>query len=186
MTNRSRGWMRTTASAFAVLVLATLTLVACTASDPDASDTPSSSARPTPTSTSTAPGTIEPTPTALDDGTYRAAVYAPAEGTVVGEADLEAGTLVDLGGGCLGLEDDDGDRTLVAFPLGTTLENGRVSVVGMGPFGLDQPLRYSGAMGSTADGAFSLALPSGCPPEITDIWYFVVPSSAGVGSPGDD
>jgi hypothetical protein len=170
------------AGAFAAVALIAGVLSGCAAEDP----TPSG-ATGTPTPTDIAPppsatGSVQP----LDDGTYRAAVYAPTEGTIEGEPDLEAGTLVDLGDGCLGLEAEDGTRSLVAFPVGTTLVDGRVSAAGMDAFGLGQPLRYEGATGSSADGAFSLALPDGCPGDVTDVWYFVVPSSAGLGSPADD
>lgn len=148
----------------------------------------------TQTPTSTVPTNTAPPATSgtvlepLDDGEYSAAVYDPSAGTVAGDdgGELEAGTLVDLGGGCLGLEDDDGERRIVAFPVGTTLDGGRVSAVGMDAFGLGQPLRYLGADGRTDAPVFSLALPDGCPADVTDVWYFVVPSSTGIGSPGDD
>lgn len=170
------------AAAAAAVALVAGVLAGCAAEDPGPSGVTA-----TPTPTDVAPpasgaASVQP----LDDGTYRAAVYAPTEGTIEGEADLEAGTLVDLGEGCLGLEAEDGTRSLVAFPVGTTLDDGRVSATGMDAFGLGQPLRYEGAMGSSADGAFSLALPEGCPDDVTDVWYFVAPSSAGIGSAGDD
>lgn len=171
------------ASAIAVLALTAAALLGCAAESPGTSDP----ATMTPTPTDVAPpvtGAASAEP--LDDGEYRAAVYVPTSGTIVGDENLAAGILIDLGDGCLGLEAEDGERALVAFPAGTTLENGLVSAVGMDAFGLDQPLRYAGALGSTTDGAFSLSMPAGCPSDTTDVWYFVVPSSAGTGSTDDD
>ena len=178
---------RTAAGAIAAIALVTGVLAGCATEDPGTSGATATPAPASPTPTDVAPpasgaASVQP----LDDGTYRAAVYAPTEGIIEGEGALESGALVDLGGGCLGLEAEDGTRSLVAFPVGTTLDDGRISTAGMDAFGVGQPLRYEGAMGSSADGAFSLALPDGCPDDITDVWFFVVPSSAGIGSPGDD
>jgi hypothetical protein len=99
---------------------------------------------------------------------------------------LAAGSLVDLGGGCLGLETDTGERSVVAFPVGTTLEDGRVTAVGMDPFGVGQSLRYTGAAGTTASPRLALALPERCPADVGDVWYFVVPKSAGIDGPSAD
>lgn len=170
------------ASAVAVLAIAAAALLGCAAESPGTSDPTTMTPTPTDVAPPATSGTAEP----LDDGEFRAAVYVPTSGTIVGDENLAAGTLIDLGDGCLGLEAEDGERTLVAFPAGTTLENGLVSAVGMDPFGLDQPLRYAGALGSTTDGAFSLSMPSDCPSDTTDVWYFVVPSSAGSGSTDGD
>ncbi|RWZ50985.1 hypothetical protein ELQ90_09235 [Labedella phragmitis] len=139
---------------------------------------PADTSMPSPSATDA--GTVTP----LDDGSYRAAVYV-ADGPVTGDV-LAAGTLVDLGGGCLGLEAEDGRRSLVAFPAGTTLEDGVVSPIGMASFGLGQPLRYTGSAGSVDRPRSALALPEGCPADVADVWYFVVPASAGVDGPGDD
>ncbi|RUR03362.1 hypothetical protein ELQ94_02100 [Labedella endophytica] len=113
-------------------------------------------------------------------------MYDPSAATIAGDpdaADLEAGTLVDLGGGCLGLEDDTGERSIVAFPVGTDLADGRISAVGMDDFELGQPLRYMGANGWTTSPAARLTVPDECPADVTAVWYFIVPSSIGIDSP---
>ncbi len=133
-----------------------------------------------PAPSATDAGTVRP----LEDGSYRAAVYVSDGAAADGE--LAAGSLVDLGDGCLGLDADDGERHLVAFPAGTTLENGMVSPIGMAPFGIGQPLRYGGAAGSVDRPRSALALPEGCPADVSSVWYFVVPKSAGVDGPAAD
>jgi hypothetical protein len=145
---------------------------------------PAASSSSTPIRSTTAPSESgSDTAVPLDDGTYRAATYEP-DG--LPSEVLAAGTLVDLGGGCLGLETDDGARELVAFPTGTTLTDGAVSAVGMAPFGLGQPLRYSGVSGPIDRPRSALALPDGCPDDVSSVWYFVVPDSAGVDAPPSD
>jgi hypothetical protein len=144
-----------------------------------------------PAASSSEPGRTDPAPSAsgtdavvpLDDGTYRAASYVP-DG--IPNEVLAAGTLVDLGGGCLGLESDDGARELVAFPTGTALTDGAVEAVGMAPFGLGQPLRYSGVSAAIDRPRSSLVLPDGCADTAASVWYFVVPKSAGIDAPDAD
>jgi hypothetical protein len=166
-------------AAVAASVLAVAALTGCSAAGPDASSPASTTPTPTAVAPPSTPSAVEP----LDDGDYRAAVYVPGEPY---PEPLYAGSLVDLGDGCLGLEADDGTRSLVAFPVGTTLEGGLVSTVGMDAFGLGQPLRYGGWMDAIATPTGALSVPDGCPSDVTDVWYFVAADSAGIGSPGDD
>lgn len=166
--------------AASVVLLSTVLLAGCAAES--GGDSAADGARsPTPTATAPAPaatgsGSVEP----LDDGEYRAAVYVP--GGLSPSDELAAGTLVDLGDGCLGLESDDGRRSLAAFPVGTTLSGGVVSLVGMDAFSLGQPLRYGGTAGALDEPRASLAVPEGCRDDATEVWYFVVPKSAGAGA----
>jgi hypothetical protein len=173
------GGRRPTGASVAVAVAA-LALLGCAAQGPGTSDVTTNTPTPTsPIPLATASASIEP----LDDGEYRAAVYVPGE---LHPEPLFAGTLVDLGGGCLGLESDHGERSLVAFPVGTTLRNGRVSTVGMDSFGIGQPLRYGGWMDAIAVPTGSLAVPDDCPAEVTDVFYFIPAKSAGTGTTADD
>lgn len=158
---------------------AVVLLSGCAGGPPPPATSSSTPSRPTAAPSGAGSETAVP----LDDGTYRAAAYVP-DG--VPSEVLAAGTLVDLGGGCLGLETDDGTRELVAFPVGTTLSDGSVSAVGMAPFGLGQPLRYSGVSAPIDRPRSALAVPDGCPDGITSVWYFVVPRSAGIDAPRDD
>ncbi|RWZ59658.1 hypothetical protein ELQ92_12610 [Labedella populi] len=162
------------------VVAASAALLAGCAAGPRVAESPDLSSDPSVAPSSTRSESVTP----LQDGFYRAAVYV-SDGAA-SDGVLAAGTLVDLGDGCLGLESTDGQRFLVAFPDGTTLEDGVVTAVGMAPFGLGQPLRYEGAVRSLDDRQDALALPVGCPDDVTDVWYFVVPNSAGVGGPGAD
>ena len=156
-----------------------------------------------PTTTGRTPVSSTPRPSAteeasvspLDDGTLRAAAYLSAGASVDPARDaatpsseeLAAGTLVDLGDGCLGLESaDDGQRRLAAFPAGTTLVDGLVSPIGMDPFGLGQPLRYTGTVGAIDRPRSALAVPDGCAGAADEVWYFVVAKRAGIGGPGDE
>lgn len=161
-------------AALVACLIAVASFTGCSAQEPRATDPDPTTATPSPTSVvpPSTPTTVDP----LDDGDYSAAVYVPGEPY---PEPLYAGTLVDLGGGCLGLEADDGTRSLVAFPIGTVLENGRVSTVGMDAFGLGQPLRYGGWMGAVGTPTGALVVPDGCPSDVTDVWYFVAPKSAG-------
>jgi hypothetical protein len=176
------GMRRTSLVRFAVataLGAAVVPLSGCAGQPPSPA---SSSSTPIPPTTAPS-GSRSDTAVPLDDGTYRAATYVP-DG--LPNEVLAAGTLVDLGGGCLGLETDDGARELVAFPTGTTLADGAVSAVGMAPFGLGQPLRYSGVSAPIDRPRSALALPDGCPDDVSSVWYFVVPDSAGIDAPPSD
>lgn len=87
--------------------------------------------------------------------------------------------LVDVGGGCLGLRIAD-ELHIAVFPLGTSLESGRIRMPGLDPAAVGDTLELSGGADYLPDGLRErYTLPTECTAVgLEYVWYIRVPEGA--------
>lgn len=111
-------------------------------------------------------------PAVLDAKGLTAAVYEP-DGSSFDV--LAKGVIVDLGGGCLGIDrTSDHQKLIVAFPVGTRLSSdGTITVEGDGTLTVGDTVQYTGSDEKRkTKPRVPLAIPEACPSDL-DIWYFL-------------
>lgn len=111
-------------------------------------------------------------PAVLDARGLTAAVYEP-DGSSFDI--LAKGVIVDLGGGCLGIDrTSDHQKLIVAFPVGTRLSSdGTIAVEGDDALTVGDTVQYTGSDEKReTKPRVPLTIPEVCPSDL-DIWYFL-------------